>query len=108
MLLIEWNRPCSVGIGEVKLGPGINQVKPFDWEKTLKKGYEKQIKAYQDSGDMVIHDAEKPSQAVISKTYDIDLLESWLEEAKGPLKGAVRNQIKSIKDEWKRREKAAM
>lgn len=101
MLLVEWNRPCSVGIGALKLNPGINEVEKAKWEQAANSGYERALKVYQEEGDIKIHTSDKPTIAIVNKTYNIDILEDWLVEAKGPLKGAIKTQLKLMNTEKK-------
>ena len=101
MLLIEWNRPCSMGIGSLKLHPGINEVHKAKWESAISLGYERAVKVYQDNGDIVVHNSDKPTIAIVNKTYNMEILEDWLVEAKGPLKGAIKQQIKLMNSDKK-------
>lgn len=98
-MLIENTRPCHVSFRQLHLQPGCNSVNEKAWEGLSKIGYEKAIKGMVEEGHLVIHDNEKPSIALVAKTYDIPLLEEWLTTAKGPLKGAIKKQLAIFQDE---------
>ena len=59
----------------------------------------KPIEIHIENGTIVVMDQRsKLTVKQIEKTYDIDLLESWLEEAKGPIKGAIKKQLKVMEN----------
>jgi len=97
-MLIEHTKPCSRFIGPVHLIPGFNDVDTKLWDEMAKsKKWGSAIKNLETTGIIVVKDPrEKPTISIVEKTYDINLLEEWLTEAKGPLKGAIKKQIKAM------------
>ena len=96
MFLVENTQPNSRSFGpKTIIGPGINKMKPDVWKQVVAV-YEKQVRGLESDGIIIIHDEGKVNLALVSKTYDLELLELWLEDAKGPLKGAIKKQIKLV------------
>jgi len=101
-MLIEHTKPCSRFIGSLHLIPGINKVDDKRWDEMTKKGsiWSDPIKDLIALEVLKVSDPRtRPTVALVEKTYDVDLLEEWLVEAKGPLKGALKKQIKAMEIE---------
>jgi hypothetical protein len=76
--------------------PGMNRVSQEDWEG-VQPLYDKPIQLLVDRGVLEIHVVEKPTVAIVKKTFDLSLLNEWLELApKGTLKNALTAQIKAM------------
>jgi hypothetical protein len=100
-MLVENTEPCHRSIGHIYIQPGCNTVKDSVWEKLMDNGYRKSVGGLIEAGILIVHESLKPTQALVAKTYDLDLLEDWLTEAKGPLKGAIKKQIAILSTEDK-------
>jgi len=99
MILIENMQPNTRAIGSLSLGPGVNEVDQKVWEYLKAKPFKSGIQKLLDSGILKIRGGkEKLTVATVEKTYDVKTLESMLDEARGPIKGAIRKQLKMIKD----------
>lgn len=95
-MFVENTQPNTRSVGSVVLGPGMNKVDPKEWEKAR---HSYVVDPLIDEGVLKIHGGrEKITVALVEKTYDVPTLENMLEDAKGPLKGAIRKQIKLITD----------
>lgn len=82
------------------LGPGVNEVAEMRWEQIKSAGYEDSINKLVDAGVIkIMGAAAKVTVALVEKTYKIEILEKWLGDARGPLKGAIRKQIGLVKVE---------
>ena len=46
-----------------------------------------------DEGVLNIVDESRINVGLVKKTYDVKVLEEWLQDAKGPLKGAIKKQL---------------
>jgi len=97
-MLVENSEPCHRSIGSLYLQPGCNTVKDAEWERLMDNGYRRSVSKLIDAGILIVHESLKPTQALVAKTYDMELLEDWLSEAKGPLKGAIKKQISLLSD----------
>ena len=97
MFLVENTQPNTRAIGTLYLSPGINEVDQKLWESLKAKTYRTGIQKLLDKGILKVRGgAEKITVAIVEKTYDVKTLESMLDDARGPLKGAIRKQIKMI------------
>lgn len=104
-MLIENTQSNHRQVGTIYLGPGINQVDSKKWNEVLKAGYKSSVNKLIEAGILVMRDDNKITIAVVGNTYDVPTLRSWLKEAKGPLKGAIKKQISTIiGDEEERKE----
>ncbi len=92
-MLVDYNEPNSRTIGSLTLTPGVNQVDKDKWDGLLAAGYKKSVDALIDEGVITIIEDSRVNVALVKKTYDLKILEQWLDEAKGPLKGAIKKQI---------------
>ncbi len=100
-MLIEFTEARSLSIGSLYLIPGINKVEDDVWDNLTKSAqWKNPIKGLIASGRLVVVDSrEKVTQELVAKTYDVNLLEEWNEKAKGPLKGAIKKQLKALEIE---------
>ena len=98
-MLIENTEPCARQVGEIYLIPGVNQIDKKEWERHLDNGYKRSIDKLLNVGILRIEPDEKVTIALVKKTYKVDILEEWLSEAKGPLKGAIKKQIDMMTEE---------
>ncbi len=97
MFLVENTQPNTRAIGTLYLAPGINEVDQKLWEGLKAKTYKTGIQKLLDREILKIRGGtEKLTVALVEKTYDVKTLESMLDSARGPLKGAIRKQIKMI------------
>jgi hypothetical protein len=97
MFLVENLQPNSRSIGPIILSPGHNKIDPKLWETTMLRGFKDVVEKLAD--DKIIRisgEKQKLTVAIVEKTYDVPTLKSMLEEARGPLKGAVKKQLKMI------------
>jgi len=98
-MLINNLEPRARSIGSIYLIPGVNNIDDKRWEYVNANGFKKAIAGMVNEGIIEISDAkEKLTQEMVRKTYDINLLEEWAADPKhkGPLRGAIRKQIKSL------------
>ena len=100
-MLIENTMPNNRQIGTLYLMPGINQVDKDAWEGQMKRGYRRPVKGLVEEGILNIIDDSRVSVSLVKKTYDVKVLEEWLVDAKGPLKGAIKKQIATMTDDEK-------
>lgn len=98
-MLVENHQPNSRKIGSLYLIPGINRIEKKDWDAEMGKGYKKAINGMIEEGVLSIQSEDKITIALVEKTYKVDVLEDWLSDAKGPLKGAIKKQIKIMEVE---------
>lgn len=98
-MLVENTKIGARSIGSLILIPGFNQVNDARWEAlAASAAYKGPIAGLIEDGDLVVTDAKaKLTIATVKKTYDLDLLSSWLEDSKGPLKGAIKEQMEAMK-----------
>jgi len=92
-MLVENKEPRARAVGDLILIPGVNRVDKDKWKYLLSSGYKKVIEGLIDSGIMGIQDEGKLTVSIVQNTYDVRLLEEWLGDSKGPLKGAIKKQI---------------
>ena len=95
-MLVENHQPCSRSIGSILLMPGVNRLDKKAWDLAMKGGYKKSVDGLVDDGTLSMVDDGKVTVALVSKTYDMEILEDWLVDAKGPVKGAIKKQIKEL------------
>jgi hypothetical protein len=95
-VLVENTQPCHRAVGDIYLAPGCNKVDAKKWDHLLENGYKKPVAGLIDEGILIMHEGSKPTIALVSSTYDVDLLEDWLSDAKGPLKGAIKKQLSKL------------
>lgn len=99
-MLVEHTNPCSLGIGNLYLIPGWNQIDDARWDALVtSKKWGKAIKGYIKEEVINLKDnREKLTIAIVEKTFDPNLLSSWSadEKNKGPLRGAIRKQIAGL------------
>jgi hypothetical protein len=94
MLLVENTEPCVRTVDNIILIPGINRVDEESWER-VQPLFGKPIDELVEQGVFKIQEAEKPSVAIIKKTYSVKLLQEWLEDAgRGPQRKALLEQLK--------------
>ena len=98
-MLIENTQPCARQVGGIYLIPGVNQVDKKEWDLQLKKGYKGPVDGLIEDGILKIEDDSKVTMALVAKTYSVEILEEWLPDAKGPLKGAIKKQIAMMTEE---------
>jgi len=103
-MLVEHTTPCARSIGNLYLIPGFNLVDDKRWDHLTAKGskWAKPIAGLIKEGILKIEDARKKlTIAMVEKTYDVTLLESWEADAsnKGPLRGAIKKQLKAMEVE---------
>ena len=98
-MLVENKMPNSRQIGTLYLIPGVNQVDSDSWSRQLKNGYKRAVKALCDEGILSVIDESKINIGLVKKTYDVKVLEEWLQDAKGPLKGAIKKQLEVMQAE---------
>ena len=99
-MLIENTLACSRFVGSLHLLPGVNEVTPEAWERNTAK-CKKTIDALTSNGELVLMGLEEKeavelTPALVKKTYSVDLLETWLTDAKGSLKKAINKQLKVL------------
>lgn len=103
-MLVEHTNPCARSIGNLYLIPGFNLVDDKRWDHLMSKDskWAKPITGLIKEGILKIEDARKKlTIAMVEKTYDVTLLESWEADAgnKGPLRGAIKKQLKAMEVE---------
>ena len=100
-MLVENTKIGARTIGSLVLIPGFNQVSDARWEALASSpGYKGPIEGLLEEGILVVSDAKKKlTIAIVKKTYDLELLESWADDSahKGPLKGAIKEQREAMK-----------
>lgn len=100
-MLVKNTKPRVIGIGTIYLIPGVNEVDDNDWLQAKEKGYARAISGLSETGEIEIigkEEASKPTMKIVSETYDTELLKRWLVNAKGRLKGAIKDQIDLIEE----------
>lgn len=95
-MLVENHQPCSRSIGGILLIPGINRLDKKDWDLQLNRGYKKSVEGLFDDGILSMIEDGKITVALVGKTLDPEILEDWLSDAKGPVKGAIKKQLKLL------------
>ena len=100
-MLIKNTLPNVRQVGKIYLKPGFNDIDNGVWESQLKAGYRRSVQNLCDTGILEIEEESKVNIAIVKDTYDVHLLKSWLETAKGPLKGAIKKQLDLILDDKK-------
>jgi len=95
-MLIKNNQPNHRSVGGIYLNPGVNKVDTQRWEGLMDEGYLKPVNGLVEDGIIEIYKEDKITIALVKETYDIDTLNSWRDDAKGPLKGAIKDQIKIV------------
>lgn len=100
-MLVENHQPNSRQIGTLYLIPGVNRLDKKDWDIQMKGGYKRSVDMLIETGVLSIQDETKVTQALVAKTYDPEVLEDWLADSKGPLKGAIKKQLKTLEVEEK-------
>ena len=95
-MLVENTQSNHRKIGTIILGPGINQVDKKEWDEMMRNGYKRSVDKLIDAGIIDVKTDERLTIALVKNTYDVYVLRDWLEEAKGPLKGAIKKQIATI------------
>lgn len=98
-MLVENTMIGARSIGSLILIPGFNQVSDTRWEALAASSmFKGPIAGLIEDGAIVVTDAKaKLTIATVKKTYDRDLLLSWVQDAKGPLKGAIKEQMEAMK-----------
>ena len=99
-MLIENTMPNARQVGTIYLIPGVNKIDDKAWEIEMKKGYKGPVAGLFEDGILNLVSG-KITIAMVGKTYKVDVLEEWLEDAKGPLKGAIKKQIAMMLKERK-------
>lgn len=94
-MLIEHTEPKSRTLGPIHLIPGFNKVDDKEWDALVNSAkWGKPIKGLISDGIIKVDDVRKKITIdMVKKTFNVDLLNGWLEKAKGPLKGAITKQI---------------
>jgi len=104
-MLVENTQSNHRQIGSIYLGPGINEVDKKTWDEMMRNGYKRSVGKLIEAGILDVKDDERLTIALVKNTYDVHLMRTWLEDAKGPLKGAIKKQIATIiGDEEERKE----
>lgn len=102
-MLVEHTKPCALTIGPLMLIPGFNQIDDARWDNVSKDPkWKRPIEIHIKAGTLNLQDSRKKLTVdVVEKTYDVDLLEDWLAnpEHKGPLRGAIKKQLKAMEIE---------
>lgn len=104
MILVKNNEARNTSIGDLHLGPGVNEVDSVKWDALMAMGYKKSVMGMVEDGLLDIIDGDNVDKITISlvkETYMQDTLERWLDGAKGPLKGAIKKQLKLVSIEMK-------
>lgn len=100
-MLVENTKIGARSIGSLVLIPGFNQVNDDRWAALADSGkWKGPIEGLVEQGDLVLSDPKKKlTIATVKKTYDLELLGSWLDDSahKGPLKGAIKEQMEAMK-----------
>ncbi len=99
-MIVENTLNCSRFVGSLHLLPGVNEVTPEAWERNTRR-CKTVIEQLTTNGDLVILGEKKEDVVVITpslvkKTFNIDLLETWLVDAKGSTKKAINKQLKVL------------
>lgn len=98
-MLIDNREPRARSIGNLYLMPGVNLVDPKRWQRLMEKGFQKSVDGLINSEILVITDEKaKLTIEMVQKTFDVELLRDWEADPKhkGPLRGAIRKQIKEM------------
>ena len=95
-MFVENTQARAVYCGGILLYPGINRVTDAQKADLEKNGYWAGLEELVEYGDIKFHE-EKLSAAVVAKTYNIQLLESWMDEAPRPVRNAIEKQLKEMK-----------
>ncbi len=100
-MFVEHVNPNTRSVGGINLLPGINRIPDKQWDELAKsQKWAKPIKGLIEDGIIIVKDArEKITVALVNKTFDPELLDEWMETAKGPLLGAIRKQLEALKIE---------
>jgi hypothetical protein len=102
IMLIKNTFERNKAIGDLYLIPGVNQVDEKRWANLLKGKFGKPIRGLLEDGELEIlndgSDDGKITIKMIKETYDIDLLNEWLDDAKGRIKGAINKQIEMLEE----------
>lgn len=95
-MLIENLKPRVIYVGGRLLIPGMNKITDEDKKALEKKGYWSSLAELAEHEEIIFHDDEKVTLSNVKKTYDEDLLKSWLPEAKSSVKVAIEAQLKKL------------
>lgn len=99
MIIVKNNEARNTSIGNLHLIPGVNEVDSDKWDALMATGYKRAIAGMVEDGliDLIDGDSvDKITISLVKETYLQDTLDRWLETAKGPLKGAIKKQMKLI------------
>ena len=103
-MLVKNNFERTKAIGDLYLIPGVNRVDSKKWDSLMKGSFGGPIAGLIEDGELEVveggassnDDSVKLSIKLISETYDLDLLNEWIDGAKGRLKGAIAKQIEKL------------
>ena len=102
-MLVENTEPRARSIGSLILIPGYNKIEDSEWDQLIKQPiWKAPIEGLIKQKIITVKDdREKLTMSTVEKTYDIDLLETWLADSdnKGPLRGAIKKQLKAMEIE---------
>jgi hypothetical protein len=102
-MLLQNMEPRTISLlAKVHLIPGVNEIDDKKWAAVYSK-QKRQVDAMVEEGRLKIvqdvatdggaKEESKITLALIKETYDTKLLEKWLPESQGRLKGAITKQI---------------
>lgn len=101
-MLVVNNIPANVTLNmDIHLMPGTNDVPNKVWDRYRSdKRFHRSFKSKVERGiislidkDMTRENGERVTMKMVQQTYDVRILEDWLETSKGRLKGEIRKQI---------------
>jgi hypothetical protein len=100
-MLVEYSEPRSLAIGKLYLIPGVNKIDDKVWEGVATdKKWKRPVEGMIKEGTLKLIDGrQRVSAELVAKTFDLDLLEEWLQKAKGPIKVKIKKQIKALEIE---------
>jgi hypothetical protein len=95
-MLVKNNLPNNRSIGDLYLNPGVNEIDPKRWDNLMAKGYDRPVRGLVEDSILEIIVADKITISLVKETYDLSVLHNWMDDAKGPLKGAIKAQLKLL------------
>jgi len=92
-MLIENLRSSAIYCAGRLLYPGINSLSEEEKKSFQAGGYWESFTELAERGYIRMETTEKPTVQLVEKTYDVKLLESWLDDAPRPLRKAIEKQV---------------
>jgi len=93
-MLIENLRSSAIYCCGRLLYPGINSLSEEEKKSFQAGGYWENFTELAERGYIRMETTEKPTVQLVEKTYDVSLLESWLDDApRGAVRKAIEKQI---------------